>query len=339
MKLYGGIDLHSTNSVVVVLDEQDRVLLERRVTNDLQRVKDLLAPFREALCGVVVESTYNWYWLVDGLMAAGYRVRLANTAAIKQYEGLKYSDDAHDARWLAHLLRLSILPTGYIYPKGARAVRDLARRRMRLVQQRSLNLLAVQTTLERELGRRVSANAIKRTGSEVALLHGVEEPNVGSSLTANLAVMRCLDAQIERLEREIVSQVKLAAQFEPLKSVAGVGQILALTIMLETGEIGRFAKVGNFASYARCVQAKRLSNGKKKGEGNAKCGNKHLAWAFIEAAHFAVRYYPKVKRFYERKRAKSNAIVAIKACAHKLARAAYHVMRTQQPFDIDRAFA
>jgi transposase len=109
--------------------------------------------------------------------------------------------------------------------------------------------------------------------------------------------------------------------------------------MLETGEIGRFAKVGNFASYARCVDSQRLSNGKKKGSNNAKCGNPYLAWAFVEAANFAIRYSPRVKRFFERKCAKTNKIVAFKACAHKLARATFYVMRDRVAFDEARAFA
>ena len=115
MKLYGGIDLHSNNVVASLIDEQDRVVYERRLPNDLGLILSEIEPFADALEGVVVESTFNWYWLVDGLQAAGYRVHLANTAAIKQYAGLKHTDDHSDARWLAHLLRLGILPEGYIY--------------------------------------------------------------------------------------------------------------------------------------------------------------------------------------------------------------------------------
>jgi transposase len=152
-------------------------------------------------------------------------------------------------------------------------------------------------------------------------------------------VVHTLSGEIERLEREVLGQVRLAAQFEPLLSIPGVGRILALAIMLETGEIERFESVGNFASYARCVQTKRMSNDKKKGEGNSKCGNKYLAWAFVEAANFAVRYNARIKRFHQRKTAKTNQIVATKAVAHKLARAAYHVMRERVPFDETRAFA
>jgi transposase len=337
MKLYAGIDLHSNNSVVSVIDEQDRVMFERRLPNELERIIVALMTFKEALVGIVVESTFNWYWLVDGLMQAGFRVHLANTAAIQTYEGLKHSGDEHDARWLAHLFRLGILREGYIYPRQARGVRDLMRRRMQLVRTRTTQLLAMQTVLMRSQGHGMSASDLKRIEVE-ELETLVDDATLASGLRASLEVVLTLNAQIARLEREVLGQVKLAAQFEPLLSIAGIGKILALTIMLETGEIGRFAKVGQFASYARCVDSQRLSNGKKKGEGNAKCGNAYLAWAFVEAAHYAVRYNPRVRRFYERKAARTNKIVAIKATAHKLARAAYHVMRERVPFDEARAF-
>ena len=212
MGLYGAIDLHSNNSVLVVLDERDHVMYEKRLPNDLGRVLEVLLPYREQLVGVVVESTFNWYWLVDGLMAAGYRVHLANTTAIQQYKGLKYTDDAHDARWLAKMLRLGILPEGYIYPKEARAVRDLLRRRAQLVRQRTTNLLSMINQFARLTGRGVSVARLKRL-SEVQIDEWVGDPNVASALRANLAVMRVLNSEIERLEGEILRQAKIAAQF------------------------------------------------------------------------------------------------------------------------------
>lgn len=337
MKLYGGIDLHSNNSVIALLDEEDRVVYRRRLPNDLEVVLSELEPYGDAIAGLVVESTYNWYWLVDGLMQAGFRVHLANPAAIQQYEGLKHTDDEHDARWLGHLLRLAILPEGYIYPREARAVRDLMRRRMQLVQCRSAQLLAMQTQLTRSTGRSMRADQLKRVQLD-ALGAMVADRNVASGLQANLAVSGTLGREIARLEREILGQVKLAAQFEPLLSIPGVGKILGLCVMLETGEVSRFAKVGNFSSYARCVDSHKLSNGKNKGQGNVKCGNRYLAWAFMEAAHFAVRYNARIRRFYQRKAAKGHPMVALKAVAHKLARAAYHIMRTHESFDETRAF-
>src|SRR5215217_6488060 len=161
MPLYGGIDLHANNSVVVLLNEQDEVIYQKRLPNDLPTILGQLAPYHTELKGLVVESTYNWYWLVDGLMEASYLVHLANPAAIQQYSGLKYTDDHSDARWLAHLLRLGVLPQGYIYPKAERPVRDLSRKRAHLVRQHTANVLSVQNILLRNTGARLSANRIK----------------------------------------------------------------------------------------------------------------------------------------------------------------------------------
>ncbi len=147
MALYCGIDLHARDHVVVVIDEKDRVILEKRQPNDVGATLRVLEGLRSELEAVAVESTFNWYWLVDGLEEAGYEVKLVNTSAVEQYKGLKYKDDRHDARWLAHLMRLGLLPTGYIQPKEDRSVRDLLRQRMRLVRQRTANVLSLKNLL------------------------------------------------------------------------------------------------------------------------------------------------------------------------------------------------
>jgi transposase len=335
---YSGIDLHSNNSVVTITDEEDRVMAEKRLPNDLARILDFLKPWQGELVGVVVESTFNWYWLVDGLQEAGFKVHLANTVAIKKYEGLKHSGDETDARYLAHLLRLGILPTGTILPKEQRAVRDLARKRMQLVRSRTTHILAVENITARQYGARISSAQVQRlTAEEIDRmpLH----VDVALALKANVAVITAVSAQIDLLEKRLQEILKARPAYGLLTSVPGIGKILATTILLETGPIERFADVGNFASYARCVDSVHTSNGKKKGEGNTKNGNKYLAWAFIEAANFALRYSAEAKRFYERKKAKTNNVVAIKALAHKLARACYHILKDGKPFDVTRCFA
>jgi transposase len=338
MKLFGAIDLHSNNNVTVLIDERDEVVYRKRLPNDLRLIIEQLSPYQSTLEGIVVESTYNWYWLVDGLMEKEHRVHLANTAAIQQYEGLKYTDDDSDARWLAHLLRLGVLPQGYIYPKEERAVRDLLRKRSQLVHQKTANLLSVQNLYTRNTGLSISANRIKKlTLEQVDGLFMMGD--VGLAVKANLSVMRCLEAEIKSLEQVVKERVKLKPAFRYLLTVSGIGQTLALTIMLETGDIRRFPRVGNFASYCRCVGSEKLSNGKRKGKGNTKNGNKYLSWAFVEAANFAIRYEPLIARFYQRKKAKTHGVVAIKAVAHKLSRACYYVMRDEVPFDVGRAFA
>ncbi len=244
-------------------------------------------------------------------MEAGYQVHLVNTAAVKQYEGLKHGDDRTDARWLAHLLRLGILPQGYIYPKEGRAVRDLLRKRGQLVQMRTTNLLSIQTLITRNTGSSLSANKVKKLQSEqVAELLPCEDTAL--AVNSNLSIMKALQEQIKILEKIIQQKAKLQAEYAALKTVPGIGIILALTIMLETGPIQRFAKVGNYASYCRCVGTTRLSNGKQKGKGNAKNGNRYLSWAFVEAANFAIRYNDSIKAYYQRKQAKTNRVVALK---------------------------
>jgi len=211
------------------------------------------------------------------------------------------------------------------------------RKRTQLVQHKTTHILSIQNLCTRNTGGAISSNRIKQlTAEEVDAL--LPEPALALAVKSNLAVRRCLETQIAAITQTVTQRVKLRAEFQDLLTVSGIGQILALTIMLETGDIRRFPAVGNFASYCRCVGSQKLSNGKRKGTGNTKNGNKYLAWAFVEAAHFAVRYNPCIKRFYQRKHAKTNAVVATKAVAHTWARACFYILRDQVPFDVTKAF-
>jgi transposase len=337
MRLYCGIDLHSTNSYLAVLNERLESVLDRRVPNRMEAVLGALEPFRAEVQAVAVESTFNWYWLVDGLMEEGYSVDLVNTSAVNRYEGLKYVDDRHDARWLARLLHLGILPTGHIYPKQERAVRDLLRRRAFLVRDRTAHLLSVKNLYSRNTGAQVAANELKRLTDEQVTAK-FSDPHLALAITSSLAVVRGINEEIAGIEKLILKDAKLRPEFELLKSIPGIGQTLALTIMYETGSISRFADAGHFCSYCRCVPSKHLSNGKVKGKGNVRNGNAYLSWAFMEAAHFAIRFEPRAKSFYERKRAKTHAMVALRAISHKLARASFHILRDQVSFRSELAF-
>jgi len=339
MSLYGGIDLHANNSVIVLINEQDEVIYRKRLSNDLSTVLEQLAPYHTEVKGLVVESTYNWYWLVDGLMEADYRVHLANPAAMQQYSGLKYTDDHSDARWLAHLLRLAVLPEGYIYPKAERAVRDLLRKRAHLVRQHTANVLSVQNIMARNTGARFSVKRIQELTKQELTTLLAEETQV-LAVTSSLVVLDCLRQQIKMLEKTVHKRLNHTPSYEQLLTVDGIGTILAQTIALETGAISRFPTVGNYASYCRCVDSKKISNGKRKGTGNVKNGNPYLAWAYMEAAQFAMRFQPAAQRFYQRKLAKSrnNTVLARKAVAHKLSRACYDIMRDLVPFEATKAF-
>jgi transposase len=337
MKAYAGIDLHSSNNYIGIINEQDQRLYGKRMPNDLNQVLMALEPFRDQLEGVVVESTYNWYWLVDGLQENGYKAHLANPSAIKQYEGLKHTDDKWDAFWLAHLRRLNILPEGYIYPKESRSIRDLLRRRLLFVRHRTSHILSLQSMITRNLGFKVSGNNIKKLkGEDVDRMFN--SPNLIFMAKNNMAVIQFLKKIIADIEKNVKSQVKLRKEFKMLLTITGVGDILGLTIMLEVDDINRFPKVGDYSSYSRCVKSERISNGKKKDQNNRKNGNKYLSWAYVEAAHFMIRHSAKAQRFYQKKKAERNGIVAIKALSNKICRASYYIMRDHVPFDEDMLF-
>ena len=202
MKVYAGIDLHSSNNYIGIIDEQDKRLYGKRLPNNLDDILMVLDPFKKDLEAVVVESTYNWYWLVDGIQAQGYKVCLANPAAIKQYEGLKHTDDKWDAFWLAHMKRLNILPEGYIYPKKERPIRDLLRRRIMFVQQRTTQILSLLSMISRNLGIKMSGNGIRKlTGEEIESLF--EEPYLKFTAKKNIETVYFLDKTIKDIEKKL----------------------------------------------------------------------------------------------------------------------------------------
>ena len=147
-----------------------------------------------------------------------------------------------------------------------------------------------------------------------------------------------LDKSISRIEKAVLACAREIPLYQKLLTLPGVGKILGMTVTMEGGEIARFKTDGDFASYCRTVDSRRLSNGKQKGANNQKCGNKYLAWAFVEAANFAKRYDENCRRWYDRKKAKTSTVLATKALACKLAKAAWHVMAKATDYDARRMF-
>ncbi len=336
--LYCGVDLHSNNAMYVITDERDKQLLHKRLPNELPVVLETLASFRARLKVVAVESTYNWYWLVDGLLEKQYPVVLAHPSEMEQYDGIKEADDLTDAAFLARLARLGVLPTGSIYPKEDRPVRDLLRRRTLLVQQRTGIVLSLQNLALRQTGQAVGWRALRRLSvEERAELLG--DHDCLTFVTAEqVDLIERFNEKVKRFEQKVLEHAQLRPAYACLLTLPGVGTILALTIMLGTGDIGRFQTVGDYTSYCRCVRATHPSNGKKKAHNNAKNGNPYLAWAFVEAVHHALRTCPQAKSFYDQKRAKRNGALATKALAAKWSKAAYYMMKRQENFDLTRVF-
>jgi transposase len=332
-----GIDLHSNNLFCAMVDMNGKRVFEKKLPCDLESVLQALKPFKKRLEKVAVESTYNWYWLVDGLEDDGYPVVLANPAAMQQYDGLKHADDKSDGFFLAEMLRLDILPTGHICDRQVRPVRDLLRRRMGLVHQRTSLILSLKSLHARMTGRDLGTGRIK--AMEPAEAEKLFEHPADQLITRlDLQLVQQLGRSIQQIESAILARVKSLPHYRVLQTMPGVGKVLGLTITLETVDPRRFASPGDYASYCRCVDSRRMSNGKKKGENNGKCGNKYLAWAFVEAANFAQRHDAACRKFYDRKKAQVNGVVATKALACKLAKAAWHMMSGNKPYDTARIF-
>jgi len=336
-KLIAGIDLHGNNLVIGVINQDGTRLLHRKLDCSLEQVEEFLRPFKLRLQSMAVESTFNWYWLVDGLRAQGYPIDLANPAKIEQYSGLKHADDKDDAFHLADLQRLNILPKAHVYDPELRPVRDLLRRRTNLVHQHTALLLSMQSLYARTTGQRLELGEAKKLEPKQAP-QLYEHP--ANQLIAQVQVehIQALAKSIHRIEKAVLACAREIPLYEKLLTLPGVGRILGMTITMEVGDITRFKTAGDFASYCRMVDAKRLSNGKCKADNNRKCGDKYLAWAFVEAAHFARRYDESCRRWYDRKAAKAGKIVATKALGCKLAKAAWYVMVQQCNYDEKRMF-
>jgi transposase len=336
-KLIAGIDLHSNNLVIGVINQDGKHVGHRKVDCDLKQVLEFLDPLKPQLQSLAVESTFNWYWLVDGLRAQDYPIDLANPAQIEQYSGIKHADDKHDAFHLAELQRLNILPKAHVYDAQLRPMRDLLRRRTNLVHQRTGLFLSFKSLYARTTGQPMPLKTLKSMEPKEAK-DLYEHPANQLIAQVQLEHIEALDRSICRIEKVVLACARALPLYEKLLTLPGIGKILGMTITMEVGDIARFKTDGDFASYCRAVDSRRLSNGKQKGENNQKCGNKYLSWAFVEAANFARRYDEHCRRWYDRKKAKTSTVLATKALACKLAKAAWHVMAKNADYDATRMF-
>ena len=336
-KLIAGLDLHSNNVMIGIINQDGKRVAHRKLDCNLNEVVGFLEPFKPQLQSMAVESTFNWYWLVDGLRAKEYPIDLTNPAKIEQYSGMKHVADKDEAFHLAELQRLDILPKAHVYDPQLRPMRDLLRRRTNLVHQRTALLLSFKSLYARTNGEQLDlSDAKKMEPKEAPKLYAHPANQLIAQVQAEH--MQALEKSIRRIEKAVLGCAREIPLYERLLTLPGVGRILGMTITMEVGDIKRFKSDGDFASYCRLVDAKRLSNGKCKGDNNQKCGNKYLSWAFVEASNFARRHDEQCRRWYDRKAARTSKILATKALGCKLAKAAWYVMAQQTDYDAKRMF-
>jgi transposase len=333
---YCGIDLHVKTMYVCILDATGQVLVHRNVKSHPEAFLETIASYRNDLV-VAAECMFTWYWLADVCAAEGIPFVLGHALAMKAIHGGKAKNDKLDSFKIATLRRGGLLPQAYVDPSAMRSTRDLLRRRLHLVRKRGQLLAHIQNTRAQyqlqAFGRRLAYPANRAGISE-----HFPDPSVRKSIDVDLALLERYDMLITDLELTLVRQAKRhdGDAFHRLRSVPGIGKVLALTILYEIHDITRFDRVQEFASYARLVKCAHTSAGKVHGSGGAKMGNVHLKWAFSEAAVLFLRHASggkKVLTQIEKKHGKSKALSIL---AHKIGRAVFYMLSPGTVFSMEK---
>jgi transposase len=333
---YCGIDLHVKTMYVCILDALGQVLVHRNVKSNPEALLETVAPYRDDLV-VAAECMFTWYWVADVCAAQGIAFVLGHALAMKAIHGGKAKNDKLDSFKIATWLRGGLLPQAYVYPVAMRSTRDLLRRRLHLVRKRGQLLAHIQNTRAQsqlpEFARRLAYPA-----NRAGISDHFADPSVRKSIDVDLALLERYDDLITDLELTIVREAKRhdGDAFHRLRSVPGIGKVLALTILYEIHDITRFDRVQEFASYARLVKCTHTSAGKVHGTGGAKMGNVHLKWAFSEAAVLFLRHAPGGKTLLgeiEKKHGKGKALSIL---AHKIGRAVFYMLSRGTVFSMEK---
>jgi transposase len=340
-RFYCGVDLHARTIALCVLDAEGRVAARANVAASPDAVLGTLAPFRGDVA-LACECMFAWYWLADLCHEQNIPFVLGHALYMKAIHGGKTKNDKIDAEKIARLLRGGNLPIAYVYPKAMRATRDLLRRRTFLVRRRA-ELLAhvVNTNSQYNLPPLAKKLSYAANRAELDVAARFADPSVRKAVEADLALIDACDEQIRGLELYLTRTAKVddPQAYQRLRSVPGVGPVLALVMLYEIHDIRRFPEVGPFLSYARLVRCAHESAGKKKSSGGNKIGNAHLKWAFSEATCLFLRGSEQAKQWLARREKKRGKARALGAFAARLGRAVYQMLRKKEAFDVVRFFA
>jgi transposase len=333
---YCGIDLHARSLYVCILDQTGQVLVHQNLRASPEELLAAVAAYRDDLV-IAVECIFTWYWVADLCAQEGIAFVLGHALYMKAIHGGKTKNDRIDALKIATLLRGGMLPQAYVYPAGMRATRDLLRRRLHIVRKRGQLLAHIQNTSHQynlpPLGKRIAYPSNREGVAE-----HFEDRVVRKSIAVDLALLERYGALVIDLESYLVRQAKQhdPQAFALLRSIPGIGKVLALTILYEIHDVRRFDRVQQFASYARLVKCAKESAGKRHGTSGAKMGNVHLKWAFSEAAIGFVRHSEQGKKLLARLEKRFGKGKALSILAHKLGRAAYYMLLRGKVFEIER---
>lgn len=330
-----GIDLHAHNMAVCIMDKNGKVLVRKSIKCEIDPLMNILKPYRKSIT-VGVESTFNWYWLLDGLKRHKINCHLGHALYIKRMSGNKHKNDSNDARALADLLRTNRFPLAYDYPSEMRGTRDLLRRRHSFVRRRAGTYTHLQNTLNSSGFTQPFRGAVRRKGDRRTLVKLPREEDVGKNISFDLDYIESLDAIILDLEKSVIESAHNhnRKHFKILHTMPGVGKITALTVLYETHTVDRFKKVGCYSSYCRVVQASNESGGTSYGHTtNDKIGNPYLKWAFSEIGIKMVGQSKLIGEWFKNQADKHGKGGAMARLRHKIAIAVYYMLKHEIIFD------
>ncbi len=338
-KQYCGIDLHARKMYVCIISNRGKVKVHQNIKTDPELFFELIFPYLDDLI-VGVECVFCWYWLADFCAKHHIPFTLGHALYMKAIHGGKTKNDRIDSYKIASLLKGGNFPIAYPYPAKWRATRDLLRRRMYL-SRRCAELVAHIQNTNTQYNLPVFKKKLSRKYNHDGVAERFQDPAVRKSVEVDLAVIAALNQILNQLEWHIE---KTARQHDYhtlflLRSIPGVGQILALVILYEIHDIKRFARVQDFSSYARLIKPVKESDGKWAGHSKKKIGNHHLKWAIKEAAVLMLRTSHEAKYYVRKLEHRYNKGKAMGIFAHKLGRAIYFMLKNKEAFDMKRFFA
>ncbi len=331
---YCGIDLHTNKMYLCILDRQGETVLHRNIRTSPEHFLNAIKPFRKDLV-VSAECMFTWYWLADLCEDEGIPFILGHALYMRAIHGGKSKNDKIDSMKIAALLKGGLMPQAYTYPRKMRATRDLMRRRNHFMRKRAELFAHTQNTAS-QYNHQEPLGRIARPKNREGTVERFALPCVQKSIEANLEMIATYDRVISGLERYIVETAKAhdPVSYALLKTIHGVGRIIALDLLYEIEDIARFPRVQDFVSYSRLVKCAKESNGKKYGTGGKKIGNAHLRWAFSEAAQLFLKGNEAGQKYLQKITNKHGKGKALSILAHKLGRAVYHMLKNKKAFDM-----
>lgn len=335
-RYYAGVDLHAKTLYLCILDQNGEILLQRNLKCRPDALLAAIEPYREDLV-VCAECVFSWYWLADLCRQEGIEFVLGHALYMRAIHGGKAKNDKIDAFKIATLLRGGNLPIAHVYPAEMRATRDLLRRRLYLVRKRAELLSHIQNT-HHQYNLQEPRAKVAYKANRVGVAEAFSDPDSQKSMEIDLVLIEHQDRIIRELELHLVNRAKEhdPDAFHRLRSVPGIGKILAMTILYEVQDIRRFPRVQDFLSYARLVKCEHSSAGKKLGSGGAKVGNAHLKWAFSEGASLFVRHSEEGQKMARRLQSKHGPSKGLSILAAKLGRSVYYMLSREKSFQMER---